>query len=126
MTSLCQESFAYDSVDNRKDIACAPEHKEWSQVGEQGPDFKDVEIRLYLHRYQEGYHLRHDEQCSEWVQIFYPENNKGSKPGEQMLRSIFISINTKRVMIIMIISQELVKGHSLLTQMIQLMLGAYN
>ena len=93
MASLWHEPSAYDYVDNRKNVACAPEHTEWSQVGEQGPDFKDVEIRFYEHRYQEGYHLHHDEQCSEWVQIFYPENNKGSKPGEQDLDFVNAEIN---------------------------------
>ena len=80
-TSRCQELFEYDYADNRKDVACAQEYNERSELGEQGPDFTDAEIRLYERRYQEGYDL-HNKQYSEWVQKFHPEN-KGSKSGEQ-------------------------------------------
>ena len=57
MTSQCQELFEYDYADNRKDVACAQEYKERSELNEQGPDFTDAENRLYERRYQEGYDL---------------------------------------------------------------------
>ena len=64
MISQCQESFECDHMDNGKDIACAQEIKKGSQLGEQGLDFTDTEIRLFERRYQEGYDL-HDERYGE-------------------------------------------------------------
>ena len=94
MTSQCQESFECDYADNGKDLACTQdgEYKKGSQLREQDLDFTDAEIRLYERRYQEGYDL-HDEQYSEWVQKFHPENNKGSKPGKQDLDFTSAEIN---------------------------------
>ena len=74
MTSQCQESFENDYADNRKDVACAHQYKEISELGEQGPGFTDTDIRLYKHRYQEDYDLYHDKQYSECVQKLHPKN----------------------------------------------------
>ena len=75
MTSQCQELFEYDYADNRKDVACPQEYKERFELGEQGPDFTDAEIRLYEYMYQEGYDL-HDKQYSEWIQNFIQKITK--------------------------------------------------